>query len=154
MSQVAKRGDRPRLLVQVVSVSIITIILFVATCGMQSTLVSAAGLEAALPPTVSDEANLNPPPSRPIGTLDRVLGDAEVQLAVAVLLFGVLILGVQYLLVWRGSIDQDTAVRITTLTLVVVATLFVITAGFAREQIAPAIGLFGTIIGYLLGRQK
>jgi len=38
--------------------------------------------------------------------------------------------------------------------LVIISTFFVITAGFGNEQIAPAIGLFGTDVGYLLGRQS
>lgn len=35
---------------------------------------------------------------------------------------------------------------------VIVGTLILITAGYNNEQIAPAFGLFGTIIGYMLGR--
>ena len=39
-------------------------------------------------------------------------------------------------------------------TLIVVSSLFIITAGYSSEQIAPAMGLFGTIAGYLLGRYQ
>jgi hypothetical protein len=38
-------------------------------------------------------------------------------------------------------------------TLIIVGTLFAITAGFDSNQIAPAMGLFGTIAGYLLGKR-
>ncbi len=40
------------------------------------------------------------------------------------------------------------------LTLVIIGTIFFIVAGFDSEQIAPAIGLFGTIAGYMLGRAE
>ena len=35
---------------------------------------------------------------------------------------------------------------------VIMGTLILITAGYSNEQVAPAFGLFGTIIGYILGR--
>jgi hypothetical protein len=35
---------------------------------------------------------------------------------------------------------------------VVTGSLILITAGYSNEQIAPAFGLFGTVIGYMLGR--
>ncbi|PSO30609.1 hypothetical protein C7G41_17420 [Bradyrhizobium sp. MOS002] len=35
---------------------------------------------------------------------------------------------------------------------VIVGTLILVTAGYSNEQIAPAFGLFGTIVGYMLGR--
>jgi len=35
---------------------------------------------------------------------------------------------------------------------VIISTLVLVTAGYSNEQIAPAFGLFGTIIGYILGR--
>ena len=41
--------------------------------------------------------------------------------------------------------------RIVVTTLVICGTLFFVAAGFSSEQIAPAIGLFGTVVGYLLG---
>lgn len=35
---------------------------------------------------------------------------------------------------------------------VIVSALILVTAGYSNEQIAPAFGLFGTIVGYILGR--
>jgi hypothetical protein len=35
---------------------------------------------------------------------------------------------------------------------VIIGTLLLVTVGYTNEQIAPAFGLFGTIIGYMLGR--
>ena len=42
--------------------------------------------------------------------------------------------------------------QIVGLTLVITAGLFLITSGYSQQQIAPMIGLLGTIAGYLLGR--
>jgi hypothetical protein len=35
---------------------------------------------------------------------------------------------------------------------VITGTLILVTVGYTNEQIAPAFGLFGTIVGYMLGR--
>jgi hypothetical protein len=35
---------------------------------------------------------------------------------------------------------------------VIMGTLILITVGYTNEQVAPAFGLFGTMVGYLLGR--
>jgi hypothetical protein len=35
---------------------------------------------------------------------------------------------------------------------VITGTLMLVTVGYSNDQIAPAFGLFGTIIGYMLGR--
>ena len=54
----------------------------------------------------------------------------------------------------RGVVKQRTEVisRTYTITLIIVGTMFLITAGFDSEQTSPAMALFGTIAGYLLGR--
>lgn len=43
--------------------------------------------------------------------------------------------------------------RLTVLTVVVTSGLFVITAGYSQEQVSPMMGLLGTLVGYLLGRE-
>ena len=39
-------------------------------------------------------------------------------------------------------------------TLIIVGSLFLVTAGYGNTQIAPIIGLLGTVAGYLLGRSQ
>jgi glycerol uptake facilitator-like aquaporin len=46
---------------------------------------------------------------------------------------------------------EDVA-RATTVVIVIVGTLVLVTAGYSNDQIAPAFGLFGTIMGYMLGK--
>ena len=51
-----------------------------------------------------------------------------------------------------NTFQPEQTIRLLAVTLIVISTLFIITAGFDSEQIAPAMGLFGTIAGYILGR--
>jgi hypothetical protein len=52
------------------------------------------------------------------------------------------------------AIDQEVAVQLIALIVIVTGVLFLITAGFKAADIAPALGLLGTIAGYLLGRNR
>jgi hypothetical protein len=78
---------------------------------------------------------------------------AELSLSLGVLAFGLLVMGMQVFVMLRTAKGWDMeSTRIVGLTLVVVAGLFLITAGYSQDQIAPMIGLLGTIAGYLLGK--
>jgi hypothetical protein len=52
----------------------------------------------------------------------------------------------------KGSRAEDISRPVIVVT-VIFSTLILVTAGYSNEQIAPAFGLFGTIIGYILGRR-
>lgn len=78
----------------------------------------------------------------------------ELVLSFAVLGFG-LILGVQQtLVIMRRPHTAQDILRLFGLSSIVISTLFIITAGYGSEQIAPAMGLFGTVAGYILGRSE
>lgn len=100
---------------------------------------------------------MNPPPTEPpisrISGPDRIFSDIELQLIFGVLCFGLLIIILQFALMWKTGFNSQNVIKMSTVTLVIISTLFVITAGFSSEQIAPAMGLFGTIVGYVLGRE-
>lgn len=100
---------------------------------------------------------LNPapiePPVKHLSGYDRIFSDVELQLTFGVLVFGILILIFQFTLMWKANFNSQTMIKMSTVTLVIISTLFVITAGFDSRQIAPAMGLFGTIVGYVLGRE-
>lgn len=84
-----------------------------------------------------------------------LLSTREFTLAIALLVFGLILIVIQtYLL--KGAVNQktDEVVRTYLVTLIIIGTLVLIAAGFSSEQIAPALGLFGTIAGYLLGRAE
>jgi len=77
----------------------------------------------------------------------------EFWLALAVIAFGVFIIVVQYLLLSRkANLTAEEVLRLFTVTLVIIGTLALITLGYSGSQISPALGLFGSILGYLLGR--
>ncbi len=78
---------------------------------------------------------------------------SQVVLSIAVLVFGLLIAGASILvMIKRQRGWGPRSIQVVGLTLVITAGLFLITAGYSENQIAPMIALLGTIAGYLLGR--
>src|SRR5262245_15354220 len=53
-----------------------------------------------------------------------------------------------------GSSRPDDLTRPIIVVSIIMGTLVLVIAGFSNEQIAPAFGLFGTIVGYMLGRMS
>jgi len=51
-----------------------------------------------------------------------------------------------------AGLKAEDILRVFGVTLINLGTLFLVTAGYNSNQIAPAMGLFGTVAGYLLGR--
>jgi hypothetical protein len=100
----------------------------------------------------------NPPPSSaelaaaPSGG-KLILSEYEFWLSAEVLAFGFAVLVAEFLLLRRAKITAEEALRVYAVSLILIGTLFAITAGFDSNQIAPAMGLFGTIAGYLLGKR-
>lgn len=77
----------------------------------------------------------------------------ETELGWGVLVFGALIIGLEITLMLRLKKGWGTqSIRIVGITLVIIAGLFLIVTGYSQEQIAPMIGLLGTITGFLLGK--
>jgi hypothetical protein len=71
----------------------------------------------------------------------------------AVLVFGLLVLSLMTLLMLKNQ-QPGQILRLFTVPLVVVAAVFLIVTGYNEKQIAPVIGLFGTLVGYILGAQS
>ncbi|CAN5408970.1 hypothetical protein BH10PSE3_BH10PSE3_42280 [soil metagenome] len=67
--------------------------------------------------------------------------------------FGLLVILLQLAAMRRiTTITADEIARNCAITLVVVASVALLVSGYSSQQVAPAFGLFGTIIGYLLGK--
>lgn len=78
----------------------------------------------------------------------------ELWLSIGVLAFGLaVVIGQIYLFQQREESVQE-VMKYLSVTLIIVGSLFLVTAGYGNEQIAPIIGLLGTIAGYLMGRQQ
>jgi hypothetical protein len=77
----------------------------------------------------------------------------EFWLSCLIMLLGLAIIGALILALRRidNARPEDFARPIIVVT-VIIGTLLLVTVGYNNEQIAPAFGLFGTIVGYLLGR--
>ena len=86
------------------------------------------------------------------GILDIPMSSLEFKLSLWVLIFGMVVLVLEVILIRLINFPSETALKFIIITLIVTATLFLITAGYSNDQIAPAVGLLGTIAGYLLGR--
>ncbi len=80
--------------------------------------------------------------------------DREQFLSIVILCFGTLVLIVQYLLLRTPRRSSFEILQLLGINLIVTGTLFLISAGYDAQSIAPGLGLFGTIAGYVLGRRS
>ena len=98
---------------------------------------------------------------QPIGAREaaavREAGDffslGEFQLTLIIFLFGLIALGV-FTLLLRSGRATPYVMRIFVIIILIFGTLLVVSSSYSTEQIAPVVGFFGTIAGYLLGRSE
>ena len=69
-----------------------------------------------------------------------------------VLLFGLLVILLATYLI-RSGINTEAVLRIFGTILIIMVAVFLVVAGYTDTQIAPVMGLLGTIVGYLLGKE-
>lgn len=114
-----------------------------------------SGSGAALAQTAPN----NQPPSAPSSAGNNLLSsnlmsEGEIIMGIAILIFGIAVLAAQFFQQRRSQdFSADSIMKTTIVTLIVIGTLLMITMGLSSQQIAPALGLFGTIAGYLLGKR-
>lgn len=105
--------------------------------------------------------SINPPPQQTGIGFESFVTSREMWLSIFILVFGLATIGIQYLLL-RQVVGQHISeiYKLFTVTLIIIGTLLLISSGFSSQQISPALGLFGTIAGYILatttadGKQK
>ena len=78
----------------------------------------------------------------------------QLGLSLAVLLFGVFVLLIEYRLLSKVAASADSILRTLTVTLIVVVSLALVSSSYGASQITPVLGLFGTIVGYLLSSAR
>jgi hypothetical protein len=78
------------------------------------------------------------------------VGDA-MTISSAVLIFAVIVLGLTTYVIRAGR-NPEAVLRVFGTILIVLAAVFLVVAGYTDTQIAPVMGLLGTIAGYLLGK--
>lgn len=75
----------------------------------------------------------------------------EFRLTLIIFVFGLVAVGIFYL-IQRHDRSTPYTLRIFVIIILVFGTLLVVSSGYGTDQIAPVVGFYGTIAGYLLGR--
>ncbi len=83
-----------------------------------------------------------------VGTLNSV---TEQGLTLIIFAFGLIALALFYFLLRSGHATPY-LMRIYVIIILIFGTLLVVSSAYSTDQIAPVVGFFGTIAGYLLGR--
>ena len=68
-----------------------------------------------------------------------------------VLVFGLMICALVMALMRQGR-NADSVLKVMGTILIIISSIFLVVAGYTDTQIAPVMGLLGTIVGYLLGK--
>ena len=89
--------------------------------------------------------------SRDIVESVPLLSWQSVALSIVVLSFGTYVVTLQYKLLLASKSQPLDSIKGLTVTTIVVLALAIVSSSFGVEQMTPVLGLFGTIIGYLLG---
>jgi len=117
------------------------------------------GALLAQPETINDPvvnqpplSGVNSPPMSP--DIVPTKTEQEVWLSIGVLIFGMVVILAQAFLMLRREESLGESFKYLSVTLIIVGSLFLVTAGYGNTQIAPIIGLLGTVAGYLLGRSQ
>jgi hypothetical protein len=76
----------------------------------------------------------------------------EFMLSVTVLLFGLIVIGLEVFLASKGIIDSDHIFKCVIPTLVITGSIVLITAGYSNNQITGASGILGSIAGYMVAK--
>ncbi len=136
---------------------LVTLLALAASVFAQShTLGTASGhgtLLAKLMPPIEPPPVKQQPTMMPVTAPSQGRSMTEIYLSWGILLFGLVVLSLEVFVLLKQKQGWGVnSTRIVGLTLVVVSGVFLITAGYSESQIAPMIGLLGTIVGYLLGK--
>jgi hypothetical protein len=73
-------------------------------------------------------------------------------MSTVVLLFGAAVIAICAALLKGSRPSAEAVLRVFGTVLIIVGALFLVVAGYTDKQMAPVIGLLGTLAGYLLGK--
>lgn len=116
-------------------------------------LPSALSFYLALSPLANaDNLPSNPSQGQNISGPIAAIDSPQFAVTIIAIGFGLIVVCLQLLSLRRVStVSADDIARNCAITMVITASIVLIITGYNSNQIAPAFGLFGTIIGYLLG---
>lgn len=88
--------------------------------------------------------------------LAPILTLREYALSFAILGFGLCVLLMEFIQFSRKGVtaNPQDILLVYAMTLIIIGTMFLIVVGTSSSQLAPAFGLYGTIVGYLLGKRS
>jgi hypothetical protein len=75
----------------------------------------------------------------------------EIQITLIIFVFGIISVLIYSLIVREGKNSQF-SLRMYVVIILVFGTLLVVSSAYSTDQIAPVVGFFGTVAGYLLGK--
>jgi drug/metabolite transporter superfamily protein YnfA len=73
-------------------------------------------------------------------------------MSTVVLLFGIVVIAICAVLMRGSRPSAEAVLRVFGTVLIIVGALFLVVAGYTDKQMAPVMGLLGTLAGYLLGK--
>lgn len=96
----------------------------------------------------------NPPPVDPEPTSSESipLTMKENILSILLLLIMIIVVFLEFSLVKKMQMTEANTIKLIVITIIIFSSIFLVTAGYFQEKLAPAFGLLGTISGYLLGK--
>ena len=119
-------------------------------------LIPSSGGQASLAIVAEPFGNAPPPQQISASAVPRfvsLLGNGEFMLSLIILVFGAFVIFMQFILLKKARPTATPAdiMRVFSITVIIVGVCLAMTAGYRTEQVAPVLGIFGTIAGYLLG---
>jgi hypothetical protein len=94
---------------------------------------------------------VNPVPAAPLIKTHWWTADNAMTISASVLVFGLAVMLLSARALIRG-IPASAVLRLFGMLTIIVMSVFLIVAGYNTEQVAPVVGLLGTLAGYLVGR--
>jgi hypothetical protein len=82
----------------------------------------------------------------------QFISKKEFWLAISTLIVLLITLTLILKLISKKNLNDDLAVKLILTIIVIISTLFLVTAGYDDKSIAPAFGLFGAVLGYIFGK--
>jgi hydrogenase/urease accessory protein HupE len=105
----------------------------------------------APPPGAANPTDLGAAAASPMREAGSFFSQGEFTLTLILFTFGVIAIAAFYMLA-RSDKGTPFIMRIYVIIVIVFGTLLIVSSSYTTQQIAPVVGLFGTIAGYLLGR--
>lgn len=135
---------------------LISLLFAISSVGQESNIkqVNTVDTNKSVNPFFPEAKAVEKPSEKTITEVKSSSYSREEKLSLMVLIFGLIFFAIQLFVVVKIEMDSEHIVTFMSTSLLIISSLYLISAGWSSEQIAPAIGLLGTIAGYLLGRNS